>query len=149
MMVQRDTTRRSGIDATNRSMLPIPTTTTTTTTTCLQLFLSPPPHTTNNSIIATEQSPMAHNQTVIPDSVRHLRACLNCCLIKTMSQFKSNGCENCHPRPQKLGADGRPETHRKKEIDADMEQYMMRHTTTEFNGYMPASIFIRLFEVEY
>ena len=89
---------------------------------------------------------MAHEMvTVVPDSMRQLRACLNCSLIKTTAQFKSGGCENCHPRPQKAGADGRPDpNYRKKELDNDMEQYTLRHTTTEFNGYATTSARVSL-----
>ncbi|VDM20810.1 unnamed protein product [Hydatigera taeniaeformis] len=34
-------------------------------------------------------------QHIIPTDLRQLRACLLCGLIKTMSQFEMNGCENC------------------------------------------------------
>ena len=30
-----------------------------------------------------------------PNSMRHLRACLRCGLIKTFDQFKRYGCDNC------------------------------------------------------
>ena len=32
---------------------------------------------------------------VIPTSLRHLRACYFCSLVKTVSQFERDGCDNC------------------------------------------------------
>ena len=37
-----------------------------------------------------------------PDSVKQLRACKGCKLIKTMVQFQTGACENC-PRPEARG----------------------------------------------
>jgi len=31
----------------------------------------------------------------IPDSIKEIRACLKCKLIKTTEQFREEGCENC------------------------------------------------------
>lgn len=43
-----------------------------------------------------------------PDSVKKLRACKTCKLIKTYDQFKSTYCENCpftHPDSDNAGSD--------------------------------------------
>ncbi|XP_072044387.1 transcription elongation factor SPT4-A-like [Amphiura filiformis] len=32
---------------------------------------------------------------IVPQELRHLRACLLCSLIKTLDQFEADGCENC------------------------------------------------------
>lgn len=33
--------------------------------------------------------------STVPESLRKLRACLTCKLLKTENQFSLNGCENC------------------------------------------------------
>ena len=38
---------------------------------------------------------MADEAASVPKSVRNLRACLKCALVKTMDQFVETGCENC------------------------------------------------------
>jgi len=38
----------------------------------------------------------ADESDVVPNTLRQLRACLGCGLVKTTEQFKANGCENCH-----------------------------------------------------
>lgn len=37
------------------------------------------------------------DQAPPPTTLRSLRACLRCKLIKTTEQFKNKGCENCGP----------------------------------------------------
>ncbi|ESO01904.1 hypothetical protein HELRODRAFT_155753 [Helobdella robusta] len=32
---------------------------------------------------------------IVPNQLRHLRACLLCSLVKTLEQFEMDGCENC------------------------------------------------------
>jgi transcription elongation factor SPT4 len=32
---------------------------------------------------------------IVPDSIKKLRACLLCSLIKSVDQFRINGCDNC------------------------------------------------------
>eukprot|EP00462_Mataza_sp_D1_P000813 CAMPEP_0175095908 /NCGR_PEP_ID=MMETSP0086_2-20121207/4429_1 /TAXON_ID=136419 /ORGANISM="Unknown Unknown, Strain D1" /LENGTH=100 /DNA_ID=CAMNT_0016369233 /DNA_START=12 /DNA_END=314 /DNA_ORIENTATION=- len=46
----------------------------------------------------------------LPDKMQHLRACLQCKLIKTQDQFQDNGCENC-PNFQDLSTFTTPTFH--------------------------------------
>ena len=34
-------------------------------------------------------------QAVVPNSLKHIRACMRCGLLKTQQQFYEDGCENC------------------------------------------------------
>jgi len=38
---------------------------------------------------------LAEAKATVPDSLRGIRACKRCGLLKTMGQFMDNGCENC------------------------------------------------------
>jgi len=38
---------------------------------------------------------MAEENPIVPNSLSKLRACMRCHLVKTESQFKNAGCENC------------------------------------------------------
>ena len=57
-----------------------------------------------------------------PDSLRKLRACRVCRLVKTAEQFYASYCENCpHNRPEVDSAGMR-------------EDYVETHTTPDFEG---------------
>ena len=48
----------------------------------------------NNSMLSSATAG-SNPHKIVPPSVRHLRACLNCKLIKNIEQFEKYGCENC------------------------------------------------------
>lgn len=48
------------------------------------------------TIMSGERIPEAKIHAV-PTSLRSLRACLNCSMIKTADQFEMDGCDNCDP----------------------------------------------------
>ena len=37
-----------------------------------------------------------------PDGLKKLKACMDCHLVKTFSQFKSENCDNCHHRKNEI-----------------------------------------------
>ena len=52
----------------------------------------------------------------IPSTLKKLRACIACRLVKTEEQFKKEGCENCNP------------------INPINVSNYLEHTTTNFEG---------------
>ena len=59
-----------------------------------------------------------------PDSLKKLRACKTCKLVKTYDQFYTGYCENCpHKRPEVDNAGMR-------------DEFVQRETTPDFEGYV-------------
>ena len=62
-----------------------------------------------------------------PDSLKKLRACKTCKLIKTRDQFYSSFCDNClHSRPQETPNQNMREDFVEQETTADFEGYGLR-----------------------
>jgi hypothetical protein len=61
-----------------------------------------------------------------PDSVKRLRACTSCKLIKTYDQFLSECCENCpHTRPE-------------SDVHGMRKDWVENNTTSDFEGWVGA-----------